>query len=400
MFRGETTRLSPDSDAERERQRELARATALKIDAIEQAMVSDIFAEEPAWGSERKRRPTTSTTEIATTELLGDESLPMPVEADSAPVVDEIAIVYSNGETAMAEQLLKASLEQDRVLWWMLFDLYLVLGKQDAFDSLAIDYASRFETSPPTWAPLPALTEAEKTVAGVAPTESFAGVLDAAIAPQLQRLRQAAPGSPALRLEFFRVQSVTPDGCALLLAALQHLRRQHRELTLAGASELAELVRNTVEIGQREAPQAPWLLLLELLLLLNREKEFEETAMDYCVTYEVSPPSFEVPRNVATTAPARTAAPSDRFLLPALIEGDPVALFSAIDAYAGQSNPVILDCSRLARIDYAGTTVLINRLRAAGADRGVELRDVNHLVAALLKLLGATDVAKIFPHKY
>ena len=33
---------------------------------------------------------------------------------------------------------------------------------------------------------------------------------------------------------------------------------------------------------------------------MNREKDFEETAMDYCVTFEVSPPSFEAP---ARTAP-------------------------------------------------------------------------------------------------
>ncbi len=30
----------------------------------------------------------------------------------------------------------------------------------------------------------------------------------------------------------------------------------------------------------------------------------------------------------------------------------------------------------------------------------VEFRDVNHLVAALLRLLGYADLAKIYPHKY
>lgn len=400
LLRGESTRMTFETEAERERQRQIARDTARKIDAIEQAMVSDIFNDEPAWGSDRKRKPPGAGGELATTQLLADEELPMPVEAASAPVLDEIAILYANGEQVIAEHMLREHLGEDRALWWMLFDLYLVTGQQDAFDSLAIDYASRFETSPPTWAPLPPLDAPGKPGAGVAPTESFAGTLDASIAPQLDRLRQAAPGSPALRLEFFRIQSVTPEGCALLLAALQTLRKQQRELTLAGAPEFADLLRGGVDVGNRELSPQIWLLLLELLLLMNREKEFEETAMDYCITYEVSPPSFEAAAHVATAAPARTAPPSDRYLLPASIEGQPNELLDALDVYASQYDPAVLDCSRLARIDYLAATALINRLRPLAGGRAIEMRDVNHLVAALLKLLGAGEVAKIFPHKY
>ena len=49
---GEPSRLPLDTDAERARQREIARATAAKIDAIESAMADDIFnTPEPAWGS-------------------------------------------------------------------------------------------------------------------------------------------------------------------------------------------------------------------------------------------------------------------------------------------------------------------------------------------------------------
>jgi ABC-type transporter Mla MlaB component len=400
LLRGESTRMTFETEAERERQRAIARDTARKIDAIEQAMVSDIFNDEPAWGSEPARKGARAQAELATTQLLADEELPMPVEAASAPVIDEIAIMYANGETAIAEHMLRDSLGDDRAVWWMLFDLYQVTGQQDAFDSVAIDYASRFETSPPAWTPLAALEGPGKAATGVAPTESLAGTLDASVAPQLERLRQAAPASPALRLEFFRLQSFTPEGCALLLATLQALRAQRRELTLAGAPELADLLRGAVDVGNREVSPQVWLLLLELQLLMNREKEFEETAMDYCITYEVSPPSFETATHVATAAPARTAPPSDRYLLPATITGQPHELFDALDVYASQYDPAVLDCSRLARIDYIAATTLINRLRPLAAGRGMEMRDVNHLVAALFKLLGAAEVAKIFPHKY
>jgi ABC-type transporter Mla MlaB component len=417
---GEPSRLGLDNEAERARQREIARATAAKIDAIESAMAFDIFNEpEPAWGSTARRPARTNAQieaeargadtlpvlELATTELLADDAVPDAAAApQTAPVIEEIAIMFANGQLQVAEQMLADSLadvgQRDRTVWWMLFDLYQGSGQQDAFDNIAIDYASRFETSPPAWNPLPH-AGSDKTFTGVTPTESFGPLLDAAIAPQLQRLLELAATSPATRLEFGRVQAVTPDGCARLLAALSLLRGGGRELIVAGAAELADTVRATIAIGQRDASEAPWLLLLELLQLMNREKDFEETAMDYCVTYELSPPSFEAPANVANAASARAPSRSDRFMLPALIDGGAGPLFDAIDAYAGQVQPLVLDCSRLARIDYNAAGALLKRLRAlAAAGKIIELRDVNHLVAALFRLMGYAEVTRLFPHKY
>jgi ABC-type transporter Mla MlaB component len=98
--------------------------------------------------------------------------------------------------------------------------------------------------------------------------------------------------------------------------------------------------------------------------------------------------------------------------LPGLVEGDSAALLKAIDAYAGQRASLVLDCSRLARIDYAAAMALGASLRqlagAGGKDggdggdnkRSIELRDLNHLVAALLRLLGVGEHARLYAHKY
>ncbi|MDB5962167.1 MAG: hypothetical protein JWP59_3461 [Massilia sp.] len=421
---GEPSRL--DTEAERARQREIARATTAKIDAIESAMAHDIFNEpEPAWGAGVRRPARTSAqiardattaagadtlpmAELATTELLADNPPAAgPIDqADSAPVVDEIAIMFANNEIDIARHMLQESLagigSSDRTVWWMLFDLYQVSARQDAFEDLSIDYASRFETSPPAWTPLaPGSAAGSKPYAGVTPTEAFGPLLDDSIAPQLQRLLELAPGGAASRLEFGRIQAVTAEGCARLLQALIVLRGGGRELIVAGAAELADIVRATLVIGGRDAPEAPWLLLLELLQLMNREKQFEEAAMDYCVTYELSPPQFEAPANVATAAAARAPSRSDRFMLPALIDGNAGALFDAIDAYAANTDLVVLDGSRLGRVEYAAATALHQRLRAlASHEKIIELRDINHLVSALFKLLGFVDVAKLYPHKY
>lgn len=426
-----SARLAANSELERQRtqqsdlQREIARATAMKIDAIEAAMAADIFNEpEPVWA--RRPRPlqaanaggaaasndgaTLPMLDQYTTELLGDEDVPLEAaSAESAPIVEEIAILYSNGQSAVAEQMLLGSLPdaaQDRTVWWMLFDLYQVLGRQEAFENIAIDYASQYETSPPSWVATAAAGAARASdvpvaagYSGVAPTLALAGSLNASIAPQLERLDGMDQKLP-LRLDFSRVNGVEPDGCALLLAALK--KAGGRELIVVGATELADQVRAILAIGSRDGGEAPWLLYLELLRLLNREKEFEESSMDYCVTFEVSPPPFVAPSKVANAPRQSSALASDRFMLPTVVEGDISALLAAIDSYAGQYPALVFDCGRLLRMEFGAASALQSKVAelAAGGERRIEFRDLNHLVAALMRLLGYADIARLFPHKY
>ena len=410
LLRGETTRMPGDSDEDRARQREIARATALKIDAIEQAMASDIFDNEPAWGHDRPRgarlaasndgsHPTLPMEELATTQLIGEDDLPESiVEAQNAPLAEEVALIWASGETELARHMLQGGLGTERTPWWMLFDLYQIAGDQAAFDDLAIDYASRFETSPPTWKPL---AQGAGAVAGVTPTEAFSGRLDASVEPQVERLLRLDGKRLRVRLEFERVTDFDEAGCAAVLSALQSLRARRAELVLSGAPHLISLLRTALAVGVRDPGQAPWLLLLELQLLSNSEKAFEETAMDYCVTFEVSPPSFEQPAGVETAAdaPAR-AATGDRFLLPATITGNRHELLDQVDVYIAQYDPAVLDCSHLVRVDYEAAGQLLNRLRPLAEARRIELRDMNHLVAALFRLVGFSDVIRMFPHKY
>ena len=408
------------------RQREVARATAQKIDAIEAAMTLDIFnSPEPAWNSGPKRAPrpapsgmstvipetigvmpTLAMLDAHTTELLGEDDLPeAAVAAQTDPVIEEIAILYANNQTPLVQQMLCDCLPdagaENRTVWWMLFDLYMLTGQQERFDDLSIDYASKFETSPPSWSPPAGTTDTGPAHSGATPTQAFAGMLDASIAPALERLAQlAAADHPVLRLEFSRVNGVAPDGCALLLAALRGLAGRH-ELIVVAAAELAAQIQGSIQVGRREDSEPNWLLLLELLQLLNREKDFEEASMDYCVTFEVSPPPFVAPKKVATTGKQYLSASSDRFMLPVVIEGNVGPLLDAIGTYAEEYDAIVLDCSRLTRLDFGAAGKLQTRLQAlAKAGKKIEFRDVNHLVAALLRLMAFADIAKIFALKY
>lgn len=417
---GPVTRMALDTEAERERQREIARATAAKIDEIELQMTSDIF-DDDAWSG--NRRPPAAVSGAAgaalpdpnTDILLDPDDVPDAAAApSSAPVVEEAAILYANDQLDDAALLLRTSLHDrragaERLPWWMLFDLYQVLGLEHEFESVAIDYASHFETSPPTYRPVADTARApgqqgqplsDQPLSGAIPTVILSGRLDDAPQARAQLARAASPG-PLVRFEFQAITAVTPPGCALLLAALQTLRKAGRELVLADADHLVAMLRPMLAIGDRGAGDAPWLLLLELLLLTNREKDFEETAMDYCVTFEVSPPSFEAPRHTAVSLAAGPAIEGDRFLLPAVLRGDSVPLLAAVADHAARHAVLVLDGSRLARIDYAAANAFAAHLRTLAQDgREIVLRDLNHPVAVLLRLLGVGERVRLYAHKY
>ncbi|MGS0757938.1 hypothetical protein ACVBEH_26640, partial [Roseateles sp. GG27B] len=61
---------------------------------------------------------------------------------------------------------------------------------------------------------------------------------------------------------------------------------------LAG-DHFLQLLQDLAPVGMRDVNPALWMLRLEALRLVNRPDQFDEAAIDYCVTYEISPPSWE-----------------------------------------------------------------------------------------------------------
>jgi ABC-type transporter Mla MlaB component len=421
-------------------QRDAARATAMKIDAIESEMTSELIKpaktgnshlrKSPPPGPPANKAPAQAPANVAaqvakpaqtalpamgmTTDfLLGSEAVVAGIEVTSSetdPVIEEAAILFANEQTEMVEQVLLSAIqdktpsESNRVIWWMLFDLYQIVGKQAPFDNLSIEYASKFETSPPTWeGSRPDSQPAKETPLSAVPMIAFAGKLDASIVKQLERLQKMSESNKSVRLEFVRVTEVDPAGCALLLEALKKLHKAGKDLVFVGAAELAEKIRSILEVGRRDETEAPWLLLLEILELLNREKDFEEASIDYCVTFEVSPPAFVPPKNKITMELEESVVEdnmTNHFMMPLVVDGRTDQLINAIKEYAANHNPAVIDCSRLTRVDFGAAGQLLSGLAPlAGNGRTIELVNVNHLVAALFNVMGLRDIARILPRK-
>ena len=68
------------------------------------------------------------------------------------------------------------------------------------------------------------------------------------------------------------------------------------QLRFIGAENFERVLRNATPSGDKGVNPAWWKLRMELLRVMHRPDEFELVALDYCVTYEVSPPSWDSAR--------------------------------------------------------------------------------------------------------
>jgi anti-anti-sigma regulatory factor len=178
-------------------------------------------------------------------------------------------------------------------------------------------------------------------------------------------------------------------------------KRASHELLVQGADQLITPLRAAVEAGRRDPSDAIWMLLLEVFRLLNRQHDFEETGIQYCITYEVSPPSWEpAPPNLKTRAavPQQAVAPEavDSLQWRGTLRGEGEPHFGRLIAASKTEQKLVVDCMYLKRVEFAtatGMLALVTKVRQAGAT--IEFRNVNYLIGALFSLLGIDSVAQV-----
>ena len=187
--------------------------------------------------------------------------------------------------------------------WLALFDLMQRSADRAAFDRLSMQYVVQFERSAPAWVERTVATThtAPRAVGGYL---AVSGRLSAASEKQIDGLRRAvARKADATRLDLNSLQSFDDVGARMLADALAEARRARIALQVQQGTKLPQALAEAVKKG-REAGEGAWLLLLELLQWANDRAAFEDRAVDFAVTFELSPPSWEPP----APAPAAKSA--------------------------------------------------------------------------------------------
>lgn len=356
------------------------------------------------------------------------------------PEVEEAAIRFANGDDAGAEQGLKETIaaggprENQLDDWLALFDLYRATGQLTPFEGQAVDFVNRFGRSAPQWFDMPEIVSSltGKTYAPPTVATKAAWVcdpeLDAHAVGTLQNvlLRVAQPWV----LDWTAIESIDVKAARALLGVLTLWGDQEVELAFLGAAELRELLRQLTPSGRRDVEQLWWELRMAALRVMNRPDEFELTALDFCVTYEVSPPGWERPmcrfrsltsggseheeggsvlgevvRETLTSGYASDSGmegPSTEFNHLGLVElsgeirGDPQATLEDLERRLQGVDVMIISCRNLIRVDFSAAGTLLNWVAGHhAAGRMVQFVDVHRLVSAFFNVIGITEYAKV-----
>ena len=367
----------------------------------------------------------------------GSAQLAMEInEVVHDPELDEAVIAFANADFALCEQAITqmakpgAARHQHAETWHVLFDLYRATGMQSKFESLAMDYANGFGASAPQWYSLPKLV-AEAAAQEERPTSGRitgdVGWVSPAVLDidAVARLRSATLQLPLpWVLDWSALERVEPEAAAHLTSLLRLWAPQKLELRWLASERLINALQEAAPTGVRDADPAFWMARLEALRLANRPDQFDEAAIDYCVTYEVSPPSWEsavcVVRtgssaNSTTTPPMSIVSQVVTNLhdtgmhddhsgiqrvasveLSGQLSGDISATLKKIDATLGTSPLVNVNCSRLIRVDFIAAGDLLNWvLTKRSENRSVTFVDAHRLVAMFFGAMGINEHARV-----
>ena len=343
--------------------------------------------------------------EIVAPEIPAPPAPPLRVPLPLPPALEEAATMYAAGRELDAMRRLEAAIKSGENLgdsavraWACLFELLQALGRRPAFDALALTFARRFEKSPPTWNAVAEGPSTASESSGGRAHVSLTGVLDAGIGEVLKQTMTLAATSTMVRMDMAKLDDADNNGATLLLRAMAALKRAKKDLVFGSPEHLAQILAAKVVPGERRH-EAMWLLLLELYQQAFRQDAFEEAAVNYAVTFEVSPPSWEalpVRPGVAPQIAEPEEIKAEGFVLSGQMLGAGGAEFAPLEAALADRDEFDIDARSLVRIDAGSAAQLLDvltRLHAAG--KKLRIVGLSTLVAAYLETLGFADVAAL-----
>lgn len=341
--------------------------------------------------------------------------MPKPV-APPRPAIptalSEAATLHAEGKEIDAMRRLETALKTKENLgdsalkvWSGLFDLAQSLGRRSAFDSLAIAFAKRFERSPPAWIETSVGSSAVNASADAANAIALTGTLNATVAETLKQAMKLAQTSAEIHVDLSQLAGADNDGAMLLMRAVTGLAKAKKRVIFGNPGHLAQMLSPTLITGERK-DEALWLLLLELYQQIGQQDPYEDAAVSYAVTFEVSPPAWvppdpgtrAVPVKLATTVIA--AKNSDEFELSGQLLNQSPEAFSSLDTLLASRDEVEINAATLLRIDPVSANHLLAAIeRASITSKKIRITNLATLIAAYFEHLGFAEVAELHARK-
>ena len=367
------------------------------------------------------------------------------VDGAADPDLEEAAIRFANGdnagaETGLLEALQGANVRRDLAETWTsaLFDLYRATGQQARFDSIAIDYAERFGRSSPAWFSMPELLglKSSTSMARTMPSQLMDDPIWSSPASfgraAVDELLLAVANAPSpWFLDWGPMAALEPDAVDALAHLFAEWCATSVQLRFRHPESLERVLRSCASSGDKSAGQAPWRLRMDALRVMQMQDDFELVALDYCVTFEVSPPSWQDARcsffcestpatdgsapdgqlsEAADLLAERAADDGQGMTVPMGFEAIPAAVVELSGEVLGEatealarlevarqgSERLVVSCANLIRVDFSAAGSILNWVALRQAEGcHLQFRDVHRLVAAFFNVIGINEHARV-----
>jgi hypothetical protein len=362
------------------------------------------------------------------------------------PELEEAAIRFANGDDEGAEKGLLSALRSSTEApgsanaWAAaLLDLYRATRNKAGFDSATSEFAHCFEAVVPHWQaigeePAPELSP-QPTVASAPDTQAegsdhAVGAIWSSpaelVAQSMEELRDAMASNPTpWHMDWSRLVRISDDAMPLMGGLFSSLCSEPVALRFSGAQKLVDTLQAMTPSGNQDVPSDWWSVRLNVLRTLQMLDEFELAALDYCVTYEVSPPAWQEARcqyaniedlkTVATAAIPIDGLPSQELQTPGSAQdsdglsavrlelqgnvlGDATHALSGYEGQGSQGGVILVSCENLIRVDFSAAGSILNWVATRQAEGSqVQFRDVQRLVAAFFNVIGINEHARVVP---
>lgn len=335
--------------------------------------------------------------------------------------LEEAAILFASHRIAEAEKGLidvirkhMSDPEGSQIeLWMTLFDLYRAIGVHDRFDTVAIDFARRFDRSAPIWISFPeqlGLAAPDKD-----PKRPFSWMSPPELTVQtiatLSALQERA-ASP-YQFNWSRLTSIGLDAVKPLTDFLHRLATLPGVVKFDAGDKLANLLQSMTQVADPSVDPCWWGLRLAMLRVMNDADQFELVALDYTITYEQSPPMFQAPiihYSAAGEAEALSAEQKSKAseaqlvmhsaVLQGRIESDATDLLEQAVSAFPHNAPLAIDCSKLISIDFSAAGSVLNwAALQQSKGRMVVFNHVHRLIAIFFNVIGINEHARVVPRK-
>jgi hypothetical protein len=339
----------------------------------------------------------------------------------SFDLLQELATFYSEGESQPVIDRLRKYLNDNKGnvehrFWYMLIDCYQVTDQRGEFDKVALSFAHKFGTSPPSWFE----KEQEKKKGGLVGKNIL--ILEP-IFKQEHTVKFKDFFKSAKEEKFCRINVSSCKFEQSEISAIQNLHklftdlRKYRTLSiLMGDNNLVTFCKNYINPNVTNKTlsqifvnneQICWLLYLEVLQWKGKQEEFENIALEYAMKFEISPPGWENEGVMSISTQHSEVVENDEshIQLDSILTVNNIeTLIEYIKKDFEDKSESIINLASVQRIDFSGAGSISHFLQEIllldkNKNKKVIFKYPNEMILILLEMLGVTEFVEIIPRK-